>query len=422
LPAAAKPADRAAAMATMKSCGIDVDELDRAMRVAQLDKQKSLEELWPRVDRDVQTLAKALDDGKVPVPWPAAEPSTEHWWVRIDSGDLDPTLAQAGAKETGVWAVKDIPAAEFHTIIFREVIVANGKPETVLEAKYRACDLFGKAVTFANLAMDWQQKAAKSPTPSEALGSLKDNRRFRASICVEDKGTPGKVFDVDGQILKDDGSQIGGAKALGGGLGGLFGGGGEDKPQSKLDACRLEVEIAAPGDKTPMVVRRSLLRPGGSAAQKVYDLCTTYEFLAMPEDVSEALIVRKVTETFEKLGQWLKDCGDKDPLADGGHRKIARLNGEVGLRPGAAERGQSPRADVQPRDVRPPAGDAGGVLRSDDRRQEPAGGARDRHLLQPDAGRRPQAPRLGRSSGPVAGRFGYGLGAGVSGASRRGVP
>lgn len=329
MPAATKPGDRAAETAALKSCGIDVDELDRAMKVAQLDKQKSLEELWQRVDRDVQTLAKALDDGKVPVPWPAAEPSTEHWWVRTDAGDHDPTLAQAGAKESGAWDVKDIPAKEFHTIVFREVIVAGGKPQTVLEAKYRACDLFGKAVAFANLAMDWQQQATKSPSPSEALGSLKDNRRFRASICVEDKGTPGKVFDVDGQILKDDGSQIGGAKALGGGLGGMFGGGGEDKPQSKLDSCRLEVEIAAPGDRTPMVVRRSLLRPGAGAAQKVYDLCTTYEFLVLPEDVSEALIARKAAETFEKIGQWLKDCGDKDPLADPGHRKIARLNGEL---------------------------------------------------------------------------------------------
>ncbi len=330
MPQALKPIDRPAVMAALKSYGLDTDELDRTLRAAQIDKEKSLEELTQRVARDVQTLAAVLDESETPAPWAAAEPLTEHWWVRTDAGDLDPTLASSGAKETGAWELKDIPAVEFHTISFREVIVVNNKPQTVLEEKHRAADLFGKTVTFANMAMDWGQGAGKKgPLSVQSLTAFKDNRRFLPTLTVEDKTSPGKAFDIDGKLLTDDSGKAGGAKGIGGGLGGLFGGGDEGVPQSKLNECRLEVVIAAPAERSPLVVKRWLMRPQASAAQKVFDLCTSYQFLALPEDVCEALIARKSAQSFEKLGPWLKGCGDKDVLTDQGHRKIGRLNGEL---------------------------------------------------------------------------------------------
>jgi hypothetical protein len=313
-----------------KRLGMDGAALRTALNAAQVRHEKLLENLWTRTDRDIGAVAGALSAARVSVPATTAwQAPAEHWWVRTEAGDLDPTLGQAAGTETAACALDDIPADRFHTVTIRMRVAGRGGETAFLDRSFRSVDLFGQTVAVANAPVGFA-KALESGgklTVQAIFAAAGAVTEFQPQIVVGGKTLKGDAFDLDGKKVAPKGGRSDKAKDLGGGMGGLFGGlsggeGEEAKPAKassgtmRLTAAYLEVELIAPGAAQPVRIRRDLLRPESSGRQRVLDLLAVREIVVMPDEVTPDFVNNAVLEYADAWRKWLGEhrMADYNPL------------------------------------------------------------------------------------------------------------
>jgi hypothetical protein len=325
LPAAAAgaadgpPPDDAGLERVSRATGIDFPRLKGILLVAETARQRFLEDLWTRTERDIEAVAAALDAAGIPAPPAGAGSSSdEHWWVRTGRLDLDPTLGGPAPKGGTVLEIAKIPADRFHAVAVREKISKDGKKAvTVLETKFRTADLFGRTLTVANLPIDLSKKvdAIKDPTVEAILDAMASTRQFAARADVDGEALPGKGFDLAGDEVATGGdARVASAKKIGGAMGGLFGGltGGDEeegkkKPEAELAAAWLEVEISVPGERAPVRIRRDIVTPGTPTRQKVLDLLAPRQILVLPEELTGDVATRQILDMAGDSLAWLSE-------------------------------------------------------------------------------------------------------------------
>ena len=313
-----------------KRLGIDGAALRTALNTAQVKHEKLLENLWTRTDRDIGAVAGALAAARVNVPtavtWQAP---VEHWWVRTDQGDLDPTLGQPGGTEAATCAIDDIPADRFHTVAIRVRVGQGGRETAFLDRSFRSADLFGQTVAVANAPVGFAKtlESGGKLTAQAIFDAAGAVTEFQPQLFVAGKTVKGDAFDLNGNKVAPKGGRADKAKDLGGGMGGLFGGlsGGEgeaEKPAKAtagkvtLTTAYLEVELTAPGAAQPVRIRRDLLLPGSEGRQRVLDLLAVREILVMPDEVTPDFVNNAVLEYADAWRKWLgeHDAADYNPL------------------------------------------------------------------------------------------------------------
>jgi hypothetical protein len=313
-----------------KGLGIDGAALRTALNTAQVRHDKLLENLWTRTDRDIGAVAGALASARVNVPtavtWQAP---VEHWWVRTDQGDLDPTLGQPGGTETATCAIDDIPADRFHTVAIRVRVGKGGRETAFLDRSFRSADLFGETVAVANAPVGFAKtlESGGKLTAQAIFDAAGAVTEFQPQVFVAGKTVKGDAFDLNGSKVAPKGGRADKAKDLGGGMGGLFGGlsGGEGESQKPakatsgkvtLTAAYLEVELTAPGGARPVRIRRDLLLPGSEGRQRVLDLLAVREILLMPDEVTPDFVNNAVLEYADAWRKWLGEhvAADYNPL------------------------------------------------------------------------------------------------------------
>ena len=292
--------------------------------------EKLLENLWTRTDRDIGAVAGALAAARVNVPtavtWQAP---VEHWWVRTDQGDLDPTLGQPGGTEAATCAIDDIPSDRFHTVAIRVRVGKGGRETAFLERSFRSADLFGQSVAVANAPVGFAKtlESGGKLTAQAIFDAAGAVTEFQPQVFVAGQSFKGDAFDLNGNKVAPKGGRADKAKDLGGGMGGLFGGlsGGESEPAKPakatagkvtLTAAYLEVELTAPGGARPVRIRRDLLLPGSEGRQRVLDLLAVREILVMPDEVTPDFVNNAVLEYADAWRKWLgeHDAADYNPL------------------------------------------------------------------------------------------------------------
>jgi hypothetical protein len=331
-----EPDDKAIAAFSAQS-GIPPAHISRMLEAAALGRDEFRERLWNRTISDIQTVAAALDNAKVPAPpmTMAAQPAADHWWVRIPSGDLDPTFEGPAGKATRVIDPGKLPDSECHRVTVRMVISQDKTQREVLSASYRSADLFGRTLMAANVPLDVFPKIRGLPQPTRGavLDALAGATRFQPEVLVAggeaDAGgqaTAGKAFDLTGAAIDAGQGQVSSVQRFGGGLGGMLGGGGGDKPKAtRLTAAWLEIGLIAPGQPAPTLIHRDLLTDSApkSPRQRVFDLLATREILLLPEEISDDYATSLTLNTVSGWAQYLsshakKDLGRMDPKAFSG--------------------------------------------------------------------------------------------------------
>ena len=325
-----KPPTDAQVNDVAKRLGMDGAALRTALNASQVRHEKLLENLWTRTDRDIGAVAGALTAARVNVPAAAAwQAPAEHWWVRTEAGDLDPTLGQPAGTETAVCALDDIPADRFHTVAIRVRVAGRGGENAFLDRSFRTVDLFGQTVAVANAPVGFAKtlESGGKLTAQAIFNAAGAVTEFQPQIFVGGKALKGDAFDLDGKKVGPKGGRSDKAKDLGGGMGGLFGGlsGGEGEEQKpakassgtvRLTAAYLEVELAAPGAAQPVRIRRDLLRPESSGRQRVLDLLAVREILVMPDEVTPDFVNNALLEYADAWRKWLgeHEAADFNPL------------------------------------------------------------------------------------------------------------
>lgn len=298
--------------------GIPIDRLRQLQKSAASEGDEFNERLWNRTLGDLQTIAGLLDQAKIPVPpLTVAAAPVDHWWVRIPSGEFDPTFDAVPPKGGRAFDPGRLPAAEYHQIAVRMMIRQDNAAAKVLQSSYRSADVFGRTLTIANFPLEIFQKLAaiSSPTSDKVLDVLATASKFQPQIMLSGvngadsaKVVSGRGFDLSGSQFDVSHGQVQSAQNLGGGLGGLFGGGGGGKatPNTKLTAAWIEIDLAAPG-LAPLTIHRNLFvnSPDLTPRQKVFDLLATREILLLPEDVSEDFATSLMFDSVTRWAQYL---------------------------------------------------------------------------------------------------------------------
>src|SRR4051812_47239833 len=126
--------DAAALNSFSASSGIPAARLQSLLNEGRAQRQEVAEDLWTRFQRDFDVVAGQLQAANLPPPpAPAFAPPDEHWWVRTDAGDLDPTAeAKSGAQEAAVFELNKLPADAFHTLTVRMKIKRDDGTESVV--------------------------------------------------------------------------------------------------------------------------------------------------------------------------------------------------------------------------------------------------------------------------------------------------
>jgi len=321
----------AALQAFATAAGLPVERAQALLREGQASRQAIAEDLWTRFQRDFDVVAAQVQAANLPTPpSPAFTAPDEHWWVRTDAGDFDPTIEpKPASQESAVYQLKALPADAFHTLALRMKIKRDdGGENVVLDTTLRTADLFGHTVVLGNMPVEGMDKleklgsAAQAPTPQQVVAALASTTKFQPQLSTPAGPVAGAPFDLAGNVLPmtkgrfDHVADAGGAQRNAfGGLGG-FGGGGEKKEEKKqrLAACWVEFALAGPGSNSPLTLRRDLLRaPAGAdaspdaAAQTVLDLLAMRELLVLPEEISGAFVT---DATLDFTTQWVDHLGE----------------------------------------------------------------------------------------------------------------
>lgn len=296
-----------------KHTGIPADRIRQLQQAAACDAAEFNERLWNRTLGDVQTLAALLDQSRIPAPpLTIATAPADHWWVRIPSGDLDPTFDAAPGNSGTAFDPKALPATEYHQVTVRIMIRQDNTPAKVVESSYRSAEVFGRTLTIANLPLDTFAKLAAidNSTIEKVLDVLATASKFQPEIMLSGTNGPesgklvsGKGFDLTGAQFDVSHGQVQSAQGMGGGLGGMFGGGGgRAKANTKLTGAWIEIELTSPG-QPPVLIRRDLFvdSPSLTPRQKVLDLLATREILLLPEDLSDQFTTSLMLDS---VGQW----------------------------------------------------------------------------------------------------------------------
>ncbi len=311
-----------------KRLGMDGAALRTALTSAQARHEKLVENLWTRADRDIGAVGGALAAARVNVPAAAAwQAPAEHWWVRTDKGDLDPTLGEPGGTETAACAIDDVPADRFHAVAIRMRVAKGGSETTFLDRSFRSVDLFGQAVAVANAPVGFAKtlESGGKLTPEAVFAAAGAVTEFQPQLFVGGKTLKGDAFDLNGNKVAPKGGKADKAKDLGGGMGGLFGGLSgaepeEEKPAAAgavtLTAAYLEVELTAPGGARPVRIRRDLLAAGSVGRQRVLDLLAVREILVMPDEITADFLNDAALEYADAWRKWLGEhkLADYNPL------------------------------------------------------------------------------------------------------------
>ena len=323
--------DAAALESFAAAAGLPAARLRALLDEGRAAREAAAEKLWTRFQRDFDLVAAQLQQANVPTP-PAAQftPPDEHWWVRTDAGDLDPTFdTKPAAQELGVFDLKKLPPDALHTLTVRiKISRDDGTQSVLLDAPLRAPDLFGRTIVVGNMPLDTMDKleklgqGAKPPTPEQVVAALASATKFQPQVSTPNGPVAGAPFDLAGNVLPMSGGRlqgvadVGGAArgGFGGGFGGALGGGGDEKKQAtKLNGCWVEFVLAGPGSNAPVTVRRDLLtearaaaeaaapKDKDAAAQKVLDLLAVREVLVLPEELSSAFVT---DATLDFTAQW----------------------------------------------------------------------------------------------------------------------
>lgn len=297
--------------------GVPVERLRSLLDEGRAERQAVAEDLWTRFERDFEVVAGQLQSAKVPAPQaPQFAAPDEHWWVRTEAGDLDPTIdPRPAATEAGAFEIKSLPADAFHTLAVRMKIKRDDGTESVLlDAPLRSADLFGSTLVLGNMPVEGMEKleklgsGAQAPTPKQVIDALASTTRFQPQLSTPSGPIAGAPFDLAGNVLpmskgRFDHVADAGAAQRGafGGFGGLGGGDDKNEKKTKLTACWVEFALTGPGGSgDPLTIRRDLLvdaqapaagaaAPAGNA-QKVLDLLVMREVLVLPEEVSGAFV------------------------------------------------------------------------------------------------------------------------------------
>jgi hypothetical protein len=326
LPVAAVPSDapdeKALALLAAHT-GIDAARLRQLLQSAAAGRAEFQERLWNRTISDLETLSALLDGAKIPVPpqVTAAIPS-DHWWVRIPAGDLDPVFEVAPPKAVAVFDPAHLPPTEYHRVALRVMIRKDQVPANVLEASYRSAELFGKTISVANLPLDAaaKLKGISPPNSDKVLDVLAAASKFQPMVMTSGGGADdghilsGKGFDLKGEVFDVAQGRFSGAQNLGTGIGGLFGGGEKGDSVTKLTAVWIEMDLIAPGQPAPTRIRRDMLIdvPGLSPRQKVFDLLATREILLLPEEISGDFLTTLTLNSVSGWSEYLSKHAKKD--------------------------------------------------------------------------------------------------------------
>jgi hypothetical protein len=325
--------DEKALSAFAAKTGISVDRIRQMQQAAASDSAEFNERLWNRALGDMQTVAALLDQSRIPVP-PlvlAAAPA-DHWWVRLASGDLDPTFDAAPEKGGRAFDPLHLPPAECHQVTIRVMIRRDKTDAKVLQTSYRSTEMFGRTLTVANLPLDIFPKLAgvSNATSDKVLDVLATASKFQPAVMLSATDSPdgtkvfnGKGFDLSGTVFEVSHGQVQSAQGMGGGLGGMFGGGGGPaKPTTKLTAAWIEIDLISPGQAANVSIHRDLFTNSAELTprQKVFDLLATREMLLLPEDLSEDYVTSLSLASVAQWAQYLsghaqKDLGAADPKA-----------------------------------------------------------------------------------------------------------
>lgn len=334
------PPDDKALAAWTAHTGIPAERIRQMQQAAAADAAEFSERLWNRTLGDLQTVATVLDQARVPVPpiTLAAAP-TDHWWVRIPSGNFDPSFDAAPGEGGQAFDPSQLPATEYHQVTLRMIIRQDDNPATVLQSSYRSANVFGQTLTIANLPLEIFPKLAAIPdaTIDKVLDVLASANKFQPEVMLSGTGGPdsgklvsGKGFDLSGAQFDVSHGQVQSAQSLGGGLGGLLGGGGggNAKPQTRLTGAWIEIELNSPG-QAPVLIHRDLFvdSPDLTAKQKVLDLLATREILLLPEDLCQEFTTGLMLDSVGQWAQYLSQhaqsgLGGTDPKIYQGRPKL----------------------------------------------------------------------------------------------------
>lgn len=320
----AQDADQKTVDAMAARTGIPAAQLVQIQQAALAARNDFQERLWNRTFSDIQTVSNLLDQVHVPVPplTLATESPSNHWWVRTPSGDLDPTIDKPPANAGQAFDMAQLPPAEFHQAAIKMMIRKDNNPAVAVQATYRSADVFGRTVTVANLPMEISGKLAGigQPSVSSVIEVLTATTKFQPQIMLcginsdSAKIVSGKGFDLSGKQFDVGHGQTDSAGQLGGGLGGLLGGGGRQQPASKLTGAWIEINLTAPGQAAPTIIRRDLFTDSAdlSQRQKVLDLLATREILLLPEEMSDDYVTSLTLDSTLVWAQYLSNHPRKD--------------------------------------------------------------------------------------------------------------
>ena len=331
--------DPAALQSFATAAGLPIERARSLLEEGRAQRQALAEDLWTRFERDLDVVTAQLNAAKVPPPpAPKFVPTDEHWRVRTDAGDLDPTIdPKPRAQEGDVFDLDHLPADSFHTLTVRMKIRKDDDTDaTLLDAPLRTADLFGSTLVLGNMPVEGMAKLEKlgaanqAPTPKQLIDALASTTRFQPQLSTPSGPIAGAPFDLAGNVLPmskgrfDHVADAGGAqRGAFGGFEGALGGGADAKDEKKptLKACWVEFALAAPGSDAPLTLRRDLLAESpapapndkDAAAQRVLDLLTMRELIVLPEELSTAFLT---DAKLDFAAQWVDHlAGELDTLA-----------------------------------------------------------------------------------------------------------
>lgn len=282
--------DEAIAQAAKKA-GVDPEKVKARLAAARAGEVKFLQNLWTRVNRDLQTVSAALQEAGVSLPQSAHPPASESfWWVRTADGDL---LKPADAAETSAHDVADLPKEEFHQVVIRMKIKQDDNERLVLDVPLRSAELFGQVIKVGNVPGDGVEKLLKLNKADwkTIAAAMTSAQIFVPTVTAGTKTINGKPFDLTGDVIEIRNGAI--QKKVKGAMGMLDDLPGGDKKESgrkELTANWLEVDLVSPGQPV-LTLRRSIFSKGTTGVQRVLDLLAGRDILVLPGDLSSDFVL-----------------------------------------------------------------------------------------------------------------------------------